>query len=70
MDVNAVCRGIYYISITSEVWTGLRLEVMDKKMEMFEDIDFVEEEPKVISKQEKQIRIHSLKKNNNNIRVR
>ena len=43
---------------------------MDKKMEMFEDIDFVEEEPKVISKQEKQIRIHSLKKNNNNIRVR
>lgn len=39
-------------------------------MENFEDIEFVEEEPKIVTKQQKQIRIHSLKKNNQNIRVR
>jgi hypothetical protein len=33
-------------------------------------LDFVEEEPKVISKQEKQIRIHSLKKNTTGSKIR
>ena len=68
--LHTVCRGIYYLSITTEVWTGLRLEVLDRKMELFEEIDFVEEQPKVISKQDKQIRIHSLKKNTSGIRLR
>ena len=39
-------------------------------MEAFEDIDFEEEEPKIITKQEKQIRIHSLKKNKTGLRIR
>jgi hypothetical protein len=44
--------------------------VVDKKMENFEDIEFVEEETKVATKEQKQIRIHSLKKNNLSIRTR
>lgn len=39
-------------------------------MELFDDIDFVEEQPKLISKQEKQIRIHSLKKSNQGVKLR
>lgn len=39
-------------------------------MENFDDIEFVEEEAKVVTKEQKQIRIHSLKKNTSNVRVR
>jgi hypothetical protein len=39
-------------------------------MENFDDLDFVEDEPKIISKEDKNIRIHSLKKSGGNIRVR
>jgi len=44
--------------------------VVDLKMENFDDLDFVEDEPKIISKEDKNIRIHSLKKSGGNIRVR
>jgi hypothetical protein len=69
MDYSA-CRGVYYLSITCDIWFGLKVEVVDKKMENFEDIEFVEEETKAATKEQKQIRIHSLKKSNQNIRVR
>jgi hypothetical protein len=34
-NVKLICRGIYYISITTDIWMGMRLEVVDKKMELF-----------------------------------
>ena len=66
----SACRGVYYLSITCDIWCGLKVQVVDKKMENFEDIEFVEEETKIITKQQKQIRIHSLKKSNQNVRLR
>jgi len=37
----SACRGVYYLSITCDIWCGLKVEVVDKKMENFEDIEFV-----------------------------
>ena len=39
-------------------------------MEYYEDYDFVEEEPKLVSKKDKNIRIHSLKKSNQTSKTR
>ena len=58
------CRFLYYNFITQEIWTGLKWGIAEEKMEYYDDYDFVEEEPKPISKKDKNIRIHSLKKSN------
>ena len=39
-------------------------------MELFDDLEFEEQQTKPTTKQEKQIRIHSLKKNTTGVRLR
>lgn len=39
-------------------------------MELFDDLEFEEQQAKPTTKQEKQIRIHSLKKNTTGVRLR
>lgn len=48
--------------MTAELWLGLKLNVAEEKLEYFDDFEFEEPETKQISKKDKNIRIHSLKK--------
>ena len=46
-----VCRGAYYMFVSVEIWTGMRGEVLDRKMEELEDLEFEERlQPKPASK--------------------
>ena len=56
--------------ISKDVWEGLRCAVDDQKVEDYEDIEFVEEEPKIATKEDRKIRIHSLKKSKQNTKKR
>ena len=45
---------------------GMKMGIAEEKMENYEDFEFEESEPKQISKRDKNIRIHSLKKQSEN----
>lgn len=47
---------------------GLKIGVADEKLGDYEDVEFEDSEPKPITKKDKNIRIHSLKKQSENKR--
>ena len=59
-----------YMFVSKDIWEGLRFAVAEQKVEDYEDIDFVEEEPKIATKEDRKIRIHSLKKSHQNNKKR
>jgi hypothetical protein len=49
--------------VTADLWVSLKSSIAEKKLEYLEDYDYEEKEAtQILTKKDKNIRIHSLKK--------
>lgn len=40
-SLRLTCRGVSYMFIVRDLWTGMKIDVADKKLEDIEDYEFV-----------------------------
>lgn len=62
MLIYIASRFFYYQFVGQEIWLSLKWGIAQEKTNYLDDLQFVEDEPKPVSKTEKNVRIHSLKK--------